>query len=101
MAGTKNFDFKHKNPADVTAPEKTIPNDEIQDKTIKDESIKPQSQPLKSNATDLHLIKPKAEPRNRRVQLLLTESNYLKLKEYASNGGTSVNDAVNQIIENL
>lgn len=101
MAGGKNFDFKHKNPADVTAPEKTISNDVPQDKPIGDKSITLQSQPPKSNTTDIHLIKPKAEPRNRRVQLLLTESNYLKLKEYASSGGTSVNDAVNQIIENL
>ena len=97
MAGGKNFNFKHRNPADVTAAtKKEILNDESQE-----ESIEHKSQSIKSAGTDTCIIKPKAEPRNRRVQLLLTESNYFKLKEYASNAGTSVNDAVNQIIENL
>lgn len=102
MAGGKNFNFKHKNPADVTAtPKNEISNEEPQTKSIEKKPIEPKSPPIQSIGTDTCIIKPKAEPRNRRVQLLLTESNYLKLKEYASNGGTSVNDAVNQIIENL
>jgi len=102
MAEGKNFDFKHKNPADIITTEKeTTQNDKSQDELIKKESIKPKSQTIKPANADIYVIKPKSEPRNRRVQLLLTERNYFKLKEYASNSGTSVNDAVNQIIENL
>lgn len=102
MAGGKNFNFKHKNPADIIAATKrNFQNDEPQEESIENKSIDDKSQLIKSTSENICIIKPKAEPRNRRVQLLLTESNYLKLKEYALNGGTSVNDAVNQIIENI
>lgn len=87
MAG-KNFNFKHADPA------KTKTDSVVE--TIIEKSNIPAP-----GANAAPTIKPKAEPRNRRVQLLLTESNYVKLKEYASNCGTSVNDVVNQIIENL
>lgn len=87
MAEKKEFQFKHTDPA----------------KTKTDSVVKAivEENDIPAPETNVPTIKPKAEPRNRRVQLLLTESNYVKLKEYASNCGTSVNDTVNQIIENL
>lgn len=97
----KSFDFKHKNPTEI----KTIDVSDTDQQVIKvhdANEMKPdQERPDNNIKSESPIIKPKAEPRNKRVQLLLTESNHLKLKEYAANGGTSVNDAVNQIIENL
>lgn len=55
MAGGKNFNFKHRNPADVTATtKKEILNDESQE-----ESIEHRSQSIKSAGTDTCIIKPK------------------------------------------
>lgn len=102
MAGGKNFNFKHKNPVEVTTADKqgSPSEDSREAESIKKESPNPEPQTFKPFG-EIRIIKPKAETRSRRVQLLLTESNYLKLKEYASSNGTSVNDVVNQIIESL
>lgn len=45
-------------------------------------------------------IQGKPEIRNKRIQLLLTQSNYDKIKQCAESNNTSVNDAINQIINN-
>lgn len=87
MQKKENFDFKHKKPNEI----KTIKHDTEEIQIVTKEVKHPQNS----------IIKPKAEPRNKRVQLLLTESNHLKIKEYAINNGTSVNDVINQIIENM
>ena len=87
MTEKKKFDFKHPEPAS-TKPDPVTG-------TITNEKNIPKY------GMNSPTIKPKAEPRNRRMQLLLTNSNYIKLKEYATTCGTSMNDAVNQMIEKL
>lgn len=87
MAEKKEFDFKHKEPI-------TTKTDSVVKAIVKEDSNS-------DHKVTAPAIKPKAEPRNRRMQLLLTENNYAKLKEYATTCGTSMNDAVNQMIENL
>ncbi len=97
MAKKPEFDFKHKKPNEIkTAEINKTTNAEQQESG--NENKKQAGIGIKESYP---AIKPKAEPRNRRVQLLLTESNYSKLKSYASGSGTSVNDTVNQIIESL
>lgn len=99
MPKKENFDFKHKNPAEIKTDSKEPDN---ADHPINISGTKEKTHDgAKKSGFEKSLIKPKAEPRNKRVQLLLTESNHLKIKEYASNNGTSVNDVINQIIENI
>lgn len=99
MPKKENFDFKHKNPAEIKTDAKEPYNAYH---TINVSGTKEKTHDgAKKSRLENTLIKPKAEPRNKRVQLLLTESNHLKIKEYAAHSGTSVNDAINQIIENI
>ncbi len=99
MPKKENFDFKHKNPAEIKTDEKKTDNTYH---AINVSGTKEKTHDgAKKSVFENPLIKPKAEPRNKRVQLLLTEGNHLKIKEYAANSGTSVNDAINQIIENI
>ena len=101
MQKKENFDFKHKNPTEIkTSGTKEHGNaDYPVNSAVTEEETHEDTN--KAAHIEKPLIKPKAEPRNKRVQLLLTESNHLKIKEYAANSGTSVNDAINQIIENI
>jgi hypothetical protein len=97
MAEKKEFNFKHKEPNEINKSntkelDKARQETHITAKDVYEKEIKLSKESI---------LKPKAEIRNKRVQLLLTESNHLKIKEYAANSGTSVNDALNQIIESL
>ena len=110
-----NHDFKGNHPANVKlADEKGPGNADQHEKTTvaENKAYEDAADPAGTEKeasdgektveqTQKTLIKPKAEPRNKRVQLLLTESNHMKIKEYAANSGTSVNDAINQIIESI
>lgn len=101
MPKKENFNFKHKNPTEIKAADtKEHGNaDHPVNSAVTEEETHEDAN--KVAHIEKPLIKPKAEPKNKRVQLLLTESNHLKIKEYAANSGTSVNDAINQIIENI
>lgn len=100
MAANKEFNFKHKKPFETkTTNSKEPGNADHPINTVVTEETPEEQKEIRYIKEPI--IKPKAEPRNKRVQLLLTESNHLKIKEYAINSGTSVNDAINQIIENL
>lgn len=101
MPKNDSFDFKHKNPNKIDKTD-TKGSASVNSKV---HVVGTEEEIYKDSKRDAHterqLIKPKAAPRNKRVQLLLTESNHKKIKEYAAKSGTSVNDAINQIIENI
>lgn len=101
MPKNENFDFKHKSPIEIDrtdTKESASVNSQVNVVGTEEEIYKDSK---RDTHTEQQLIKPKAALRNKRVQLLLTESNHKKIKEYAAKSGTSVNDAINQIIENI
>lgn len=101
MPKNDNFDCKHKNPNEIKRADTKEPASVKNQVNV----VNTEEEIHKDSKIDTHiekpLIKPKAAPRNKRVQLLLTENNHKKIKEYAAKSGTSVNDAINQIIETI